>query len=89
MAQGTVKWFNESKGFGFSLRRHRWQGDLFGHFSQDSKVPGFKEPARRSGAWNSWSPGNKGGPPPQATADPSDSEAFSRNCAEVSRFGRK
>ena len=32
MNNGTVKWFNESKGFGF-ITNHNGSGDVFVHFS--------------------------------------------------------
>ena len=40
MAQGTVKWFNESKGFGFITPEDGGK-DLFAHFS-DIQATGFK-----------------------------------------------
>ena len=40
MAQGTVKWFNESKGFGFITPEDGGK-DLFAHFS-DIQANGFK-----------------------------------------------
>jgi len=40
MAQGTVKWFNESKGFGFITPEDGGK-DLFAHFSQIQGT-GFK-----------------------------------------------
>ena len=40
MATGTVKWFNESKGFGFITPAEGGK-DLFAHFSAIQE-PGFK-----------------------------------------------
>ena len=40
MATGTVKWFNESKGFGFITPDEKGE-DLFAHFSS-IKMNGFK-----------------------------------------------
>ncbi|HUI45341.1 MAG TPA: cold shock domain-containing protein, partial [Nitrospirota bacterium] len=39
MEQGTVKWFNDSKGFGFITREKG--GDVFVHFG-DIQDSGFK-----------------------------------------------
>jgi CspA family cold shock protein len=40
MAQGTVKWFNESKGYGF-ITPEGGGKDLFAHFSE-IQAAGFK-----------------------------------------------
>ena len=43
MANGTVKWFNDSKGFGF-ITPENGGDDLFAHFSA-IQGNGFKTPA--------------------------------------------
>lgn len=40
MATGTVKWFNDAKGFGF-ITPDEGSGDLFAHFSE-IQGSGFK-----------------------------------------------
>jgi CspA family cold shock protein len=62
MAQGTVKWFNESKGFGF-IAPDDGGKDLFAHFSQ-IQGNGFKTLKEGQKVEFEVSPGTKG---PQAT----------------------
>lgn len=62
MAQGTVKWFNESKGFGF-IAPDDGGKDLFAHFSQ-IQGSGFKTLKENQRVEFEVSPGTKG---PQAT----------------------
>ncbi len=62
MANGTVKWFNESKGFGF-ITREEDSDDLFVHFSS-IEGGGFKTLAEGAKVEFEVTQGQKG---PQAT----------------------
>ena len=58
MATGTVKWFNDAKGFGF-ITPDEGGEDLFAHFS-GINMPGFKSLAEGQKASFDVSAGNKG-----------------------------
>ena len=62
MTQGTVKWFNESKGYGFITPDDGGQ-DLFVHFSEIQEE-GFKSLREGDGVMFEEGQGQKG---PQAT----------------------
>ena len=62
MTQGTVKWFNESKGYGFITPDEGGQ-DLFVHFSEIQEE-GFKSLREGDGVRFEEGQGQKG---PQAT----------------------
>jgi cold shock protein len=62
MATGTVKWFNEAKGFGF-ITPDDGGKDLFAHFSE-IKATGFKSLAENQKVEFDVGQGQKG---PQAT----------------------
>ncbi len=61
MAEGTVKWFNDEKGFGFIEQDNG--PDVFAHFSQ-IKAEGFKSLAEGDRVSFEVTEGQKG---PQAT----------------------
>ncbi|MBF0447011.1 MAG: cold-shock protein [Magnetococcales bacterium] len=56
--KGTVKWFNESKGFGF-IERDEGRGDVFVHFSAISGE-GFRNLAEGQRVEFSVAQGDKG-----------------------------
>ena len=62
MANGTVKWFNEAKGFGFITPEDGGK-DLFAHFSE-IQAGGFKTLSEGQRVQFNVKPGAKG---PQAT----------------------
>ncbi len=62
MPQGTVKWFNETKGYGF-ITPSDGSPDVFVHYS-DIQVDGFKTLAEGQKVEFEVSPGPKG---PRAT----------------------
>ena len=63
MAQGTVKWFNSEKGYGF-ISQDDGQADLFVHYSEISGA-GFRNLEEGQRVEFEIGQGNKG---PQATA---------------------
>ena len=62
MAQGTVKWFNAEKGFGF-ITPDNAEGDVFVHYSE-IQGSGFKSLEENARVEFEIGQGNKG---PQAT----------------------
>jgi len=58
MATGTVKWFNDAKGFGF-ITPDTGGDDLFAHFSAIN-MPGFKTLAEGQKVSFEVTAGNKG-----------------------------
>ncbi|HEY0339035.1 MAG: cold shock protein [Betaproteobacteria bacterium] len=58
MATGTVKWFNDAKGFGF-ITPDAGGDDLFAHFSAIN-MPGFKTLAEGQKVSFEVTAGNKG-----------------------------
>ena len=58
MSEGKVKWFNESKGFGF-IERNDGGGDLFVHYSA-IQAGGFKTLAEGQAVSFDVVQGNKG-----------------------------
>ena len=58
MATGTVKWFNDAKGFGF-ITPDEGGDDLFAHFS-GINMPGFKTLAEGQKVSFEVTAGNKG-----------------------------
>ena len=63
MAIGTVKWFNESKGFGF-ISPADGSADVFVHFSAISGTGGFRTLTEGQAVNYDVGPGQKG---PQAS----------------------
>ena len=63
MAQGTVKWFNSEKGYGF-IAQDNGQADVFVHYSEISGA-GFRNLEEGQRVEFEIGQGNKG---PQATA---------------------
>ncbi|GAB6142119.1 cold-shock protein [Methylosoma difficile] len=63
MATGTVKWFNESKGFGF-ISPSDGSADVFVHFSAITGTGGYRTLAEGQAVSYDVAPGQKG---PQAS----------------------
>ena len=82
MAQGTVKWFNAEKGFGF-ITPDGGGPDVFVHFSAITGI-GYRSLEENQKVTYTVSQGAKG---PHRTSPPSDQDlAYRRHASDVSKM---